>query len=100
MKDMVKSGCKNAKLFLTEPLIQLMDPELVKRVGIAAAYKGGIILRSCLGKLSGINKKGKERGRNNFPVPNIDLVTEADKKEILAINGKIHDEMLNLLELK
>jgi len=34
------------------------------------------------------------------PVPNIDLVTEADKKEILAINGKIHDEMLNLLELK
>ncbi len=44
-----------------------MDLELVKRVGIAAAYKGGIILRSYLGNLSGINKKG-----------DIDLVTEAD----------------------
>jgi len=44
-----------------------MDLELVKRVGIAAAYKAGAILRSHLGRLSGINKKG-----------DIDLVTEAD----------------------
>jgi len=44
-----------------------MDFDRVKRVGIAAAYKGGIILRSYLGRLSSINKKG-----------DIDLVTEAD----------------------
>jgi len=44
-----------------------MDLELVKRVGIAAAYRGGAILRSHLGRLCGINKKG-----------DIDLVTEAD----------------------
>ncbi len=44
-----------------------MDLELVKRVGIAAAYKAGAILRSHFGRLYGINKKG-----------DIDLVTEAD----------------------
>jgi len=44
-----------------------MDLKLVKRVGIAAAYKGGKVLRSHLGRISKINKKGA-----------IDLVTEAD----------------------
>ena len=44
-----------------------MDLERVKRVGIAAAYNGGTILRSYLGRLSSINKKG-----------DIDLVTKAD----------------------
>jgi myo-inositol-1(or 4)-monophosphatase len=44
-----------------------MDLELAKRVGIAAAYKGGNVLRSFYGKLFKINKKSS-----------IDLVTEAD----------------------
>ncbi len=44
-----------------------MDLELVKRVGIAALYKGGSILRSYYGRISRIDKKGT-----------IDLVTEAD----------------------
>jgi myo-inositol-1(or 4)-monophosphatase len=44
-----------------------MDMELVKRVGIAAAYKGGNVLRSHYGKIAKIDKKGA-----------IDLVTEAD----------------------
>ncbi len=44
-----------------------MDLELVKSIGIAAAYKGGRVLRSHLGRLSTINKKGS-----------IDLVTKAD----------------------
>ena len=44
-----------------------MDLEHVRRVGIAAAYEGGEVLRSCLGNLSAIGKKGA-----------IDLVTEAD----------------------
>lgn len=44
-----------------------MDLEHIKRVGIAAAYKGGSLLRSYFGKISKIDKKGA-----------IDLVTEAD----------------------
>lgn len=44
-----------------------MDLEFVKRVGIAAAYKGGEVLMSHYGKVSKIDKKGA-----------IDLVTEAD----------------------
>jgi len=44
-----------------------MDLELVKRVGMAAAYKGGGVLMSHYGKVSRIDKKGA-----------IDLVTEAD----------------------
>ena len=44
-----------------------MDMELVKRIGIAAAYKGGGVLMSHYGNVSRIDKKGA-----------IDLVTEAD----------------------
>ncbi len=44
-----------------------MDLDYVKRVGIAAAYEGGRVLRDHLGKLAQIHKKGR-----------IDLVTEAD----------------------
>ncbi len=44
-----------------------MDLELIKRVGIAAAYKAGGVLRSHYGRISRIDKKG-----------DIDLVTEAD----------------------
>ena len=51
-----------------------MDLELVKRVGIAAAYKGGSILRSHYGRISKIDKKGA-----------IDLVTEADTESEKAI---------------
>lgn len=44
-----------------------MDLEHVRNVGIAAAYDAGGLLRSCLGNLTSIGKKGA-----------IDLVTEAD----------------------
>ncbi|MBU0987264.1 MAG: inositol monophosphatase [Proteobacteria bacterium] len=44
-----------------------MDLELLKRVGIAAAFSGGKILLTHFGKISKIGKKGA-----------IDLVTEAD----------------------
>ena len=44
-----------------------MELEVVKRVAIAAAYKGGRVLLSHLGRISKIDKKGA-----------IDLVTEAD----------------------
>ncbi|MEZ4528537.1 MAG: inositol monophosphatase family protein, partial [Desulfobacterales bacterium] len=44
-----------------------MDIEYIRRIGIAAAYKGGRVLRHFLGKVSRIEKKGA-----------IDLVTEAD----------------------
>lgn len=44
-----------------------MDFELVKRVGIGAAYQSAEILRSYMGNISNIRKKGA-----------IDLVTEAD----------------------
>ena len=51
-----------------------MDLEFLKRVGIAAAYKGGNILRSHYGKINKIDKKGA-----------IDLVTEADTESEKAI---------------
>lgn len=51
-----------------------MNLEFVKRVGIAAAYKGGNILRSHYGKINKIDKKGA-----------IDLVTEADTESEKAI---------------
>lgn len=44
-----------------------MDLEFIKRAGIAAAYKGGNVLRSHYGKLARVDKKG-----------DIDLLTEAD----------------------
>lgn len=44
-----------------------MDTELIKRVGIAAAYNGGRILLSHHGRISKVKKKGA-----------IDLLTEAD----------------------
>ena len=44
-----------------------MDLEIIKRVGIAAAYKGAGVLLSHFGRISEINKKGA-----------IDLVTKAD----------------------
>jgi myo-inositol-1(or 4)-monophosphatase len=53
-----------------------MDLEHIHRVGIAAAYKGAGVLRSHLGKISQIGKKG-----------DIDLVTEADlesEKQIIS----------------
>lgn len=46
-----------------------MDLESIKRVGIAAAYKGGSVLQSHYGRISKIDKKGA-----------IDLVTEADTR--------------------
>jgi myo-inositol-1(or 4)-monophosphatase len=54
-----------------------MDLERVKRVAIAAAYKGADVLRCQFGKISQVGKKGA-----------IDLVTEADiesEKKILEI---------------
>lgn len=53
-----------------------MDLERIKRVGIAAAYKGADVLRCQFGKISQVDKKGA-----------IDLVTEADiesEKKILS----------------
>lgn len=44
-----------------------MDCDDIKRVAIGAAYKGGEVIRSCFGKLVGVDRKGS-----------IDLVTEAD----------------------
>jgi myo-inositol-1(or 4)-monophosphatase len=55
-----------------------MDLELVKRIGIAAAYKGGGVLMAHFGKISKIDKKGA-----------IDLVTEADTESESAIIGTI-----------
>ncbi|MEE8400262.1 MAG: inositol monophosphatase family protein [Desulfobacterales bacterium] len=46
---------------------ELMDLDLIKRIGVGAAYKGAEVIRTCFGKISQINKKGA-----------IDLVTEAD----------------------
>jgi myo-inositol-1(or 4)-monophosphatase len=51
-----------------------MDLEFVKRIGIAAAYKGGSVLQSYRGRVSIVNKKGA-----------IDLVTEADTGSEKAI---------------
>ena len=44
-----------------------MDMKLIKKIGIAAAYKGAGILKTNFGRISGIRKKGA-----------IDLVTESD----------------------
>lgn len=57
-----------------------MDIELIQRTGIAAAYKGGKILRNYFGKLTQINKKGK-----------IDLVTQADLESEEAIIATIRE---------
>jgi myo-inositol-1(or 4)-monophosphatase len=55
-----------------------MDLERAKRVGLAAAYQSAEILRSQLGKISQIAKKGA-----------IDLVTEADLESERQIIGTI-----------
>jgi myo-inositol-1(or 4)-monophosphatase len=47
----------------------VMDTDTAKRIGIAAAYKGGQILRAHFGKVLKIDKKGPT-----------DLVTEADRQ--------------------
>ena len=64
-----------------------MDLKHVKRVGMAAAYKGGEILRSYFGKTFEIRKKGA-----------IDLVTEADirseKQIIKTIRGAFPDHAI------
>ncbi len=57
-----------------------MDLERVKRVGIAAAYKGGSVLRSHYGRISRIDKKGA-----------IDLVTEADTESEKVIIDTIQN---------
>ncbi len=57
-----------------------MDLELVKRVGTAAAIKSAKIIRSCLGNITDINKKGA-----------IDLVTEADTRSEKIIIETIRD---------
>jgi myo-inositol-1(or 4)-monophosphatase len=67
-----------------------MDLELAKRVGIAAAYKGGNVLRSLYGKLFKINKKSA-----------IDLVTEADtgsEKVIIETISKVFPDHAILAE--
>ena len=63
-----------------------MDLVQIKRVAIGAAFKGAEIIRKFYGNLSKVDRKGA-----------IDLVTE---KEILATNGIIHREMLDILEPK
>jgi len=64
-----------------------MDFENIRRVGIAAAQSGGAVLRSYLGNLSAISKKGA-----------IDLVTEADigseKKIIQTIRRHFPDHAI------
>ena len=55
-----------------------MDLESIKRVGIAAAYKGGNVLRTHFGKIAKIDKKGA-----------FDLVTEADTESEKVIIGTI-----------
>ena len=64
-----------------------MDFEYVRRIGVAAAFKGGSLLRSHLGKISHINKKGA-----------IDLVTEADigseKRIIETIHSRFPDHSI------
>lgn len=52
----------------------MIDLEAVKRAGIGAAFKAGDVLRSRLGKITEINKKGE-----------IDLVTEADLESEKAV---------------
>jgi myo-inositol-1(or 4)-monophosphatase len=61
-----------------------MDLELVKRIGIAAAYKGGGVLMSHYGKVFRIDKKGV-----------IDLVTEADTESERVIIETIQKVFTN-----
>ncbi len=61
-----------------------MDLELIKRVGIAAAYKAGRILGSRYGRISRIDKKGS-----------IDLVTEADTESEKVIIDTIQKAFPN-----
>lgn len=56
-----------------------MDLEFIKRVGIAAVYKSSLILRSYIGRVSEVYKKGT-----------IELVTEADTESEKAIIETIH----------
>jgi len=61
-----------------------MDLELIKRVGIAAAYKAGRVLGSHYGRISRIDKKGS-----------IDLVTEADTESEKVIIDTIQKAFPN-----
>ena len=61
-----------------------MDLELIKRIGIAAAYKGGGVLMSYYGKSFRIDKKGV-----------IDLVTEADTESESVIIETIQNVFTN-----
>ena len=64
-----------------------MDLELIKRLAVAAAYKGARAIMPFYGRLSKINKKGA-----------IDLVTEADigseKIIIETIKAKFPDHSI------
>lgn len=67
-----------------------MDLEWVKRIGIAAAYKGGNVLRSYYGRLAQVDKKGE-----------IDLVTEADtaaEKVVIEIIKEVFPDHAILAE--
>ncbi|UCD90149.1 MAG: inositol monophosphatase [Desulfobacterales bacterium] len=67
-----------------------MDLEFIKRVGIAAAYKGGNVLRSHYGRIAKIDKKGA-----------IDLVTEADtasERKIIATIKRLFPDHAILAE--
>ena len=55
-----------------------MDMNLIKRTGIAAAYKGAGILKTNFGRTTGIQKKGA-----------IDLLTESDTGSERVIIEKI-----------
>jgi len=68
-----------------------MDMKLIKRIGIAAAYKGAGILKTNFGRISSIRKKGA-----------IDLVTESDTesekviietiKKVFPLHGILAEE--------
>jgi myo-inositol-1(or 4)-monophosphatase len=67
-----------------------MELDLVKRVGISAAFKGAMVLKSYFGKVKRISKKGA-----------IDLVTEADmnsEKVIIETIKKVFPEHSILAE--
>jgi myo-inositol-1(or 4)-monophosphatase len=61
-----------------------MDFQQVKRIAVAAAYRGGQVLRSYFGNLNRIEKKGE-----------IDLVTEADLESEKAILAAIRNAFPN-----
>ena len=61
-----------------------MDLELIKRVGIAAAYKAGRVLGSHFGRISKIDKKG-----------GLELVTEADTESEKIIIDTIQNVFPN-----